>query len=605
MKLSDFIRPNAKVSQLCHDLLKSVYIVDDAPQGLDFSSRYPTATFVTKEGEFFSGSVALVGSQSDSDESLLFGRETRLRELRAKLVELGLEKERLAERRHNCAEKISVYQDRLKEYAELLPKLQVRLADAQSRQEHSQRQSGKLEERLNELRTQEEQVVSEVNALNASEHDLQVAVSVLVSERNENSTMLESFEKEYAEKAQSKERLLVELARLESQWETIHDRFQQTEQHWRRLEQSIQIEKESQKAKAHEKEGLVARLAETEEQLYTLKTQADEITSEREALFEGHNTMTQKRQGAVDAVQSIEGELSNSQKELSDFQSKSHELEMESQRSEHEWTRTRDRIVTQYQVDLNDPVVAAEALEITDETLPDTEEMEHIREKLAKYGPVNLIAVEEYGDLKERHDFLDREQEDLLRAKDDIHKALLKINRTTRELFVETFTQIQTYFSEYYKILFRGGHAEIILLDEGDVLESGIEIVARPPGKKLQSITLLSGGEKALTAIALMFAVFKAKPSPFCVLDEIDAPLDDTNVQRFVDVLQEFIKESQFIIITHNKRTMSVADVLYGVTMERSGISKVVSVKFTEEETIKQVQSNRRLFDSEPAKAAA
>jgi len=223
-------------------------------------------------------------------------------------------------------------------------------------------------------------------------------------------------------------------------------------------------------------------------------------------------------------------------------------------------------------------------------------EAEELRQKLAKMGPVNLVAMEEYEDLQKRFEFLSREKEDLLRAKDDIHKALLKINRTTREMFIETFTKIQAYFVEYFKLLFNGGTAEIVLLDEGDVLESGIEIVARPPGKKLNSITLMSGGEQALTAIALMFAVFKVKPSPFCVLDEIDAPLDDSNVQRFANALGEFVKESQFIIITHNKRTMSVADVLYGVTMQRSGVSQVVSVKFSgdEPELVKQAKSARK-----------
>ena len=209
-------------------------------------------------------------------------------------------------------------------------------------------------------------------------------------------------------------------------------------------------------------------------------------------------------------------------------------------------------------------------------------EIQFQREKLNKMGPVNLVAIQEYDEMKERFDFLTQQQQDLLQAKEDLHKAILKINRTTKELFIDTFGKIQKHFTEYYRLLFGGGSAELLLLDENDVLECGIEIVARPPGKKLQSISLLSGGEKALTAIALLFSLFKVKPSPFCVLDEIDAPLDESNVDRFCGVLKDFISGSQFILITHNKRTMNLADVMYGITMAETAVSRIVSVRFSE-----------------------
>jgi chromosome segregation protein len=155
-----------------------------------------------------------------------------------------------------------------------------------------------------------------------------------------------------------------------------------------------------------------------------------------------------------------------------------------------------------------------------------------------------------------------------------------KINTQTREMFTETFNRIRDNFRLLFTEIFGGGKADLVLSDDGDVLESGIDIVARPPGKQLQSISLLSGGEQTMTAVALLFSIYQVKPSPFCVLDELDAPLDESNINRFVRVLQRFLEHSQFIIITHHKRTIGMADVLYGVTMQEQGVSRIVSVKF-------------------------
>ena len=193
------------------------------------------------------------------------------------------------------------------------------------------------------------------------------------------------------------------------------------------------------------------------------------------------------------------------------------------------------------------------------------------------------MAIEEFEELRQRFEFLTKQQSDLLTAKESLHQTISKINRTTREMFMETFTKVSEEFRVYFRMLFGGGEAQLVLLDPQNVLESGIEIIARPPGKKLQSISLLSGGEKTLTAIALIFGVFKVRPSPFCILDEIDAALDESNVGRLGFLLKDFAKIAQFIVITHNKKTISHADILYGITMQETGVSKIVSVKFFDE----------------------
>jgi chromosome segregation protein len=222
------------------------------------------------------------------------------------------------------------------------------------------------------------------------------------------------------------------------------------------------------------------------------------------------------------------------------------------------------------------------ALDSTDWTALKAE-VDALRTRINNMGAVNLVAIEEYAELKQRHDFLRAQCDDLTNAKTALIKAIDEINQTSLQQFQITFDQIKKNFAYTFQTLFGGGRAELELIQAEDILESGIEIVAQPPGTKLKSITLLSGGQKTLTAVALLFALYMVKPSPFCLLDELDAPLDESNIGRFTDLLKKFVSESQFIIITHNKRTVSAAQAIYGVTMEERGVSKTVSMRFNHE----------------------
>ncbi|MFQ5542359.1 MAG: chromosome segregation protein SMC, partial [Candidatus Binatia bacterium] len=208
-----------------------------------------------------------------------------------------------------------------------------------------------------------------------------------------------------------------------------------------------------------------------------------------------------------------------------------------------------------------------------------SEEIEERKGRLERMGEVNLTAIGEFEDLNERYQFLSQQKQDLEKSMADLQQTITKLNRVCRLRFKESFDEINQRFQEIFAHLFEGGKARLVLTDEGDYLETGVDIVAQPPGKKLQFITLLSGGEKALTAVSLLFAIFLTKPSPFCFLDEVDAPLDDANIERFNGMVKEMSQTSQFILITHNKNTMRAAEVLYGITMENPGVSKVVSVR--------------------------
>jgi chromosome segregation protein len=202
-----------------------------------------------------------------------------------------------------------------------------------------------------------------------------------------------------------------------------------------------------------------------------------------------------------------------------------------------------------------------------------------VRSALEALGEVNLGAIEEHEELRERFRFLAEQKADLEASIAQLREAIQRINRTSRKRFRETFDAVDARFQENFPRLFRGGKARLVLGEHDDVLEAGIDIMAQPPGKKLQSVGLLSGGEKTMTAVALLVALFQVHPSPFFLLDEVDAALDDANVGRFNELVLDLARESQFLLITHNKRTIEVADLLYGVTMEEKGVSKLVSVE--------------------------
>ncbi|MBI5511136.1 MAG: chromosome segregation protein SMC [Deltaproteobacteria bacterium] len=297
-----------------------------------------------------------------------------------------------------------------------------------------------------------------------------------------------------------------------------------------------------------------------------------EAQKRREALATARLAYEAKREAITAKEQATRGH----RRQAESIRAALAELKLEVQRLELEWTHLCQQVRERHDVDL-----LRVAGDYHMRTIPSPEAAEHRAEldrAIKNIGPINLTAIEECAEIENRHAFLARQRDDLQSALESLKRAIQRINRASRERFQEAFTAVNEMFQKVFPRLFCGGEARLELSETEDLLEAGVEIVAQPPGKKLQSVGLLSGGEKALTATALVFSIFLIKPSPFCVLDEVDAPLDDANVGRFNDMLREIAKISQFIVITHNKNTMTEADRLFGITMEEPGLSKVVSV---------------------------
>jgi len=292
-----------------------------------------------------------------------------------------------------------------------------------------------------------------------------------------------------------------------------------------------------------------------------------------------------RREETIRVLTSAENQLRGIRNALEAELNRKSKFEVEKAEFKMRHDNALERVTGSYHI-TKEELSEAEAPRWENDEIPEREVIEtrvaELQAKLDSMGPVNLVAIEEHAEYEERYAFLMKQQEDLTTAKQQLLDMIKHINATTTEMFKETFDKVNEQFQEMFKQLFGGGSAKLVLTDDEDVLEAGIEIIARPPGKKLQTISLLSGGERTMTAVALLFSLFKVKPSPFCVLDELDAALDDANINRFVEALQGFLASSQFVIITHSRQTIAAADVIYGVTMQTRGISKVVSMKFAD-----------------------
>jgi chromosome segregation protein len=346
---------------------------------------------------------------------------------------------------------------------------------------------------------------------------------------------------------------------------------------------------------------VIARKEQAESEIQESRGQIERLSHERDQVNALAAELLGQKNDQESDISSRDEELRSQRGNLTELQNQRGTIEIELAQKNMSVQNLCEKIQQKYHLSLSD--VRSECITITfaDEGQPKVQtltpeematsgaatdwnaigqQIEALQKRLDEIGPVNLVAIEEYEETEQRHQFLTKQHDDLVSAKTQLMEVLSRINTQTRQMFLETFEKIRENFRAMFVEVFGGGKADLVLVDENDVLESGIDIVARPPGKQLQSISLLSGGEQTMVAVSLLFSIYQVKPSPFCLLDELDAALDEANINRFVNLLKRFINHSQFVIITHNKRTIGMADVLYGVTMEEHGVSKIVSVKF-------------------------
>jgi chromosome segregation protein len=601
------IEGDASVRPLLRRLLGNTRIVKDLATATHHWQQSGGAYhFVTVSGEVLSGQGVYTGGYANGNgngkaPASILGRKNQIVELQGGLAAL-----------HEQVADVSRRKGLLQaEQTELHASLQQAQTELRAEEVAIATNEGEFKALQNSQRLLHQKidtVVYEIRSLAAQEQEGLQKRAILVSKASDLENRENASQQRVAETNQLLDTLRqqrdaataalneskVALATDEQMRASCQQQVASLDQRMRELTQIIDQRK-------HDLGSFVTRKEQAQSEIQQSRGEIDRLAHDRGQLSDQIATLVFQKQAQESDINGREESLRESRRKLTDMQQQRGTIEVELAQKNMAVQNLRERIQQKYHLNLDD--IRSECITITYaeegpakvQTLSPEEmaaagagtdwtevakQVEALQQKLDEMGPVNLVAIEEYEETEQRYQFLAKQLEDLVQAKAQLHEVINRINVQTKEMFRETFEKIRDNFRNMFTEVFGGGKADLILADENDLLESGIEIVARPPGKQLQTISLLSGGEQTMTAVSLLFSIYQVKPSPFCVLDELDAPLDESNINRFIRVLQRFLDHSQFIIITHNKRTIGMADVLYGVTMQEQGVSRIVSVKF-------------------------
>ncbi|MFQ5671706.1 MAG: chromosome segregation protein SMC [Nitrospinales bacterium] len=573
-KMKDLIQCREEYRPLIEQLLGDVVLVQDLETAMTLHTRPDfRGVVVTRNGEVIDSQGVISGGEGSGGSAGLLARKREMDDLAVQVAALKQELDSLDRLHGELTGQLSGLEENINQIRPAVHEAEIAQANSRKDLEQLKKETERLREKLSVLDYERES--ANFGELAAEEQALARDTALAEEEKTGEEERLETLRKDLQvfkealeEKSAQANEVKVAIASLQGRRDIllldINRLLQQQDSLRRRIEQRERdLQGNAAKIDAH-KEEIESREKEVLQCAREKDRLAEELAGEEENLGEKEETLRREEQESRTVSKRVQ-ELTEA---LSKLDLKRSEIKIQS-----------SHLAEQAFEDFN--VSVKEMLSLYDGEVDEAETEEALRtlkDKIAKMGEVNLAAVSEFEQTNERHGFLKRQTDDLAESVRILQTAIETINRTTRRRFLETFHQVDEQFQAIYARLFQGGKAQLVLCDESDPLESGVEISAQPPGKKMQNLSLLSGGEKAMTAIALVFALLKVRPSPFCLLDEVDAPLDELNVVRFQEILKELAGDTQFILITHNQKTMSFANVLYGVTMEEKGVSKVVSV---------------------------
>lgn len=589
--LLDFVMIDASLDGVVSSILNNTYVVDGSfEDAFKIWNQSGHCNLVTLDGDYISTSgIIHAGPWSEAKGDMEVRQQidelsVEIEPLKTRRDELAIEQAQLLKNLNNAKNQLQTIRQDLEKQSQInlalsrdLEKLSGSLEfDRQKLQEiHNRRQ--KLEASATEIRNtllkSSEELVSVSESKSIMDGKIAELNRQLSSSRDQYQQYVDELNAYQVKIASSMERLEGLKRDHESSQQLLNytqdEKVKNAGQIEKHIEEISQIRIDLEKFSAEKEEKIVAFQAQ--------ETSNSELQAK-------HDLAVEELRHIENKIKLVRSQKENMMSTLNDVRIKISEYSLRME-------NIRQQINERYNVDMTEWMLSSQRTQISDEQYTELKaELDVLKDKIVKFGNVNLAAIEEVDQLKERFEFLNTQREDLEKSLQSLIDAIKKINKTTREMFEVTFNEVNDRFQQIFPRLFRGGKAKLMLTDPENILETGVDIFAQPPGKKLQNMNLLSGGEKALTAISLLFAIFEYKAPPFCVLDEVDAPLDDANVLRFVSIVKEMSQKTQFIVITHNKNTMEMASNLYGVTMEEPGVSRTVSVRLHQDNVLQNVE---------------
>ena len=577
----NLIQTSPKYEIVIKNLLGRIIIVDNLNNGFKISKKLGnTVKIVTLQGDVINAGGSVTGGHISKNQALL-GRKREIDELKVSLDKLSKE----LQEKNNSLNSLSL---KIKEYSNLTEEIKgfineknnyyemnnskIKMLSEQN--EKTTAVINKYNEEINFIQKEKQQYENELRALNDETEKLKLLVEEKEKSIEETVLLNNSNKLKYDEHNNTILKQRDQVSKITQDIKLIEEKLNNINMEIERNKNSIKYKEESLSTIDHEIETAKKKIVEYTESSEALK---EEIKALNESYIREKETLKTYQNEIYD----YQNKINESNKQITDILDEEMKMNVKIERESSKIEDISAKLWEDYEINY------AMALKFKDESISQTKlysEVNSCKKAIKELGNINLDSIEEYKEVKERYDFLTKQQKDLTDAIEQLNEVIKELEIQMKEKFVEEFYNISAKFSEVFKKLFNGGSGEIYLENEEDALNSDIEITVQPPGKKLSKISLLSGGEKALTAIALLFSILKTKPTPFCVLDEIESSLDDLNISRFSQYLKEFSKETQFIVITHRKGTMEYADTLYGATMEEKGVTKLVSLKLSDAE---------------------